>query len=83
MATSDLIVLENQKAGTPQDVWDVNIGPNDPGYKTIEGFATDISVNHGTTVSFKINANALNDATADGYHIDIYRPGRALLRLPR
>ncbi len=35
----------------------------------IEGFATDISVNHGTTVSFKINTNSNN------YRIDIYRLG--------
>ena len=35
----------------------------------IEGFATDISVNQGTTVSFKIDTNSTN------YRIDIYRLG--------
>ena len=36
----------------------------------LQGFATDISVDHGQTVSFKIN-----DAARVSYHIDIYRMG--------
>src|SRR5262249_17241583 len=59
-------VVENQLPGTPQSVWDVS-GNGDA---TIQGFATDISVNHGQTINFKIN-----DTAAAAYHIDIYRVG--------
>ena len=41
-------------------------GVGDP---TIQGFATDISVNRGSTISFKISTNA------SAYRIDIYRLG--------
>jgi hypothetical protein len=64
--TSNPIVVENQLPGTPQSVWDVS-GNGDA---TIQGFATDISVNHGQTINFKIN-----DTAAAAYHIDIYRVG--------
>ena len=37
--------------------------------RTIQGFATDISVNRGQTVNFKIDTNATN------YRLDIYRMG--------
>ena len=37
------IVLENQKQGTPQSVWDID----GAGSSNIEGFATDISVDNG------------------------------------
>ena len=59
------IVCENSKAGNPSSDWDVS-GAGD---LTIQGFATDISVNQGQTVFFKINT----DATA--YTIGIYRIG--------
>ena len=59
------IVTENALTGNLPSEWDVS-GVGDP---TIQGFATDISVNKGQTVSFKINT----DATA--YRIDIYRLG--------
>ncbi|HEY7042112.1 MAG TPA: N,N-dimethylformamidase beta subunit family domain-containing protein, partial [Nocardioidaceae bacterium] len=59
------IVCENSKPGTPQSEWDVN-GGGDP---SIEGFATDISVDHGETVHFKI------DTPSTAYHLDIYRMG--------
>ena len=59
------IVAENCLPGTPQATWDVS-GAGDP---SIQGFATDISVNVGDTVSFKI------DTPASAYHIDIYRLG--------
>ena len=45
------IVCENSKAGTDQSIWDVS-GAGDA---SIQGFATDISVNHGETVHFKID----------------------------
>src|SRR4051794_29609440 len=60
------IVQENALPGTPQSVWGVS-GAGDP---SIQGFATNISVNHGQTESFKIN-----DAANADYHIDIYRMG--------
>ncbi|HLZ85053.1 MAG TPA: N,N-dimethylformamidase beta subunit family domain-containing protein [Caulobacteraceae bacterium] len=63
------IVIENQKPGTPDSIWDAPTSPDE-----IEGFATDISVNHGDTVSFKINVNAALGANVP-YHIEIYRLG--------
>src|SRR6478735_736712 len=60
------IVSENQLPGTPQSTW----GVTRAGDATIQGFATDISVNHGQTVSFKVN-----DTANKAYHIDIYRMG--------
>ncbi|WP_208245409.1 DUF4082 domain-containing protein (plasmid) [Rhizobium sp. T1470] len=59
------IVLENQKPGNPESEW----GIDGAGSSNIEGFATDISVNRGQTVSFKINTNSSN------YRVDIYRLG--------
>jgi hypothetical protein len=59
------IVLENQLTGNPRSEWDLSR----PGSTNIEGFATDISVNHGQTVSFKIDTNSTN------YRVDIYRLG--------
>ncbi|MGO6999756.1 DUF4082 domain-containing protein [Rhizobium leguminosarum] len=64
-AASNLIVLENQKQGNPESEW----GIDGAGSSTIEGFATDISVDNGKTISFKINTNSTN------YRIDIYRLG--------
>ena len=62
------IVLENQLTGTPQSEWDVS-GSGDP---NIQGYATDISVNKGGLVTFKIK---LQPAVTGGYVIDIYRLG--------
>ncbi|WP_225703695.1 DUF4082 domain-containing protein [Bradyrhizobium cenepequi] len=59
------IVLENQKQGTPQSVWDID----GAGSSNIEGFATDISVNIGNRVDFKINTDSSD------YRIEIYRLG--------
>ncbi|WP_246801505.1 DUF4082 domain-containing protein [Bradyrhizobium genosp. L] len=59
------IVLENEKPGNPESEW----GIDGDGDDNIEGFATDISVNVGTTVSFKINTDSSH------YRIDIYRLG--------
>jgi len=60
------IVTENQLAGTPESVWQIS-GSGDA---SIQGFPTDISVDQGQTISFKINdtANAL-------FHVNIYRLG--------
>ena len=59
------IVAENCLAGNPASEWDIS-GAGD---STIQGFATDISVNQGSTVTFKINT------TAAAYRLDIYRMG--------
>ena len=59
------IVCENQLAGSPSSQWAIS-GAGDP---ALQGFATDISVNRGTTVHFKINT------TASAYTIAIYRLG--------
>ena len=59
------IVCENSKAGNPSSEWDVS-GAGDA---SIQGYATDISVNRGQTVGFKINTPSSN------YRLDIYRMG--------
>jgi hypothetical protein len=66
-AQTNPIVTENMEVGTPQSEWDVS-GSGDP---AIQGFATDISVNKGSTVNFKIKLGA----DVAGYVIDIYRLG--------
>lgn len=63
--TGNAIVCENQLPGTPQDQWQVN-GGGDP---SIQGFATQISVNVGQQVSFKIKT------TASAYTVKIFRLG--------
>ena len=62
---TNLIVAENCKPGAPPTEWDVN-GAGDP---TIQGFGTDISVNMGGRIGFKIKT------PAPKYRLDIYRYG--------
>src|ERR1041384_7425413 len=64
-AMANDIVCENSKQGNPVGEWSV-AGAGDT---TIQGFATDISVNQGGTISFKINTNAR------AYTITIFRLG--------
>src|SRR3989442_10244776 len=59
------IVAENCQPGNPASEWDIS-GAGD---STIQGFATDISVNRGQTVNFKVKTPANN------YRRDIYRMG--------
>jgi WD40 repeat protein len=59
------VVCENSKAGNPSSEWDIS-GAGDT---SIQGFATDISVNRGQTARFKINTPSTN------YRLDIYRMG--------
>lgn len=61
----NVVAVENALPGDPPSVWDVN-GAGDP---SIQGFTTDISVNHGEMVHFKISTDATQ------YRIDIYRIG--------
>ncbi|MEP6600975.1 MAG: N,N-dimethylformamidase beta subunit family domain-containing protein, partial [Nitrospirota bacterium] len=65
VCTTNPIACENALTGNLQSEWDVS-GIGDP---SIQGFATDISVNRGQTISFKVNTNAT------AYRIDIYRLG--------
>ena len=59
------ISCENSKPGSPQSEWDIE-GAGDA---DIQGFATNISVNVGSKVDFKI------DTSASAYSITIYRTG--------
>jgi hypothetical protein len=59
------IVCENSKAGNPASEWDVS-GSGD---SSIQGFTTDISVDQGQTVFFKVSTPSTD------YRLDIYRMG--------
>src|SRR5262249_34604924 len=59
------IPAENQLPGNPRSEWDIT-GSGD---STIQGFATDISVNKGGTISFKVTT------TAAAFSMNIYRLG--------
>ena len=52
--TSNPIVTENALPGSPQNEWDIQ----GSGESTLQGFATGISVNKGSVVSFKIKTSA-------------------------
>src|SRR5687768_9542995 len=59
--TGNKISCENSKPGSPKTEWEVQ-GSGDA---SIQGFATDISVNVGQRIDFKIDTNA------SAYTIDI------------
>jgi len=59
------IACENSKPGNPASQWDVS----GSGSASIQGFATDISVNLGDRIGFKVDTIALS------FRIDIYRLG--------
>lgn len=61
------VVAENCLPGSPQDEWDVST--RDAGDPSSQGFSTNISVNRGGVVLFKIKTDAR------AYAIDIYRLG--------
>jgi hypothetical protein len=61
------IVVENALAGNPQSEWDIGMTAGDP---CIQGFATDMSVNIGRRITFKIHA-----PSASNYTFQIYRLG--------
>jgi methionine-rich copper-binding protein CopC len=58
------VACENSKPGSPNSEWDIT-GSGDA---SIQGFATDMSINKGETVRFKVKA-------ASAYRVDIYRLG--------
>jgi hypothetical protein len=62
---ANAIVAENCLGGSPSSEWDIS-GAGD---SSIQGFATEISVNRGETVNFKVNT------PAKSYRFDIYRLG--------
>ena len=62
---SNPIVCENNLTGNPASEWDISGAGN----TTIQGFATDISVNRGSTVRFKVST------TASTFQVNIYRIG--------
>ncbi|MGA7770800.1 MAG: N,N-dimethylformamidase beta subunit family domain-containing protein, partial [Candidatus Sulfotelmatobacter sp.] len=64
-APANPIEAENCLPGNPPSQWDVS-GAGDP---TIQGFGTDISVNAGQTIDFKVKTDA------NAYTIEIYRIG--------
>jgi hypothetical protein len=59
------IICENSKTGNPSSEWDIS-GAGD---SNLQGFATDISVDQGQTVHFKVTTGA------SAYHVDVYRLG--------
>ncbi|MCA1585382.1 MAG: hypothetical protein LC791_11670, partial [Acidobacteria bacterium] len=59
------VTCENALPGNPANEWDI-AGAGD---ESIQGFATDISVNRGQTIQFKVDTNA------SAYRLDIYRLG--------
>ena len=59
------VACENTKTGNLPSEWDIS----GSGSTSIQGFATDISVNRGSTVGFKVKT------TASSYRMDIYRMG--------
>jgi len=64
LAQSNPISLENAQTGDAN--WDLAGNAGDP---TIQGFATNISVNQGETVTFKVNT------PSNSYRLEIYRLG--------
>jgi hypothetical protein len=60
------IVTENALTGNPKSEWDIS----GAGSSTLQGFATDISVNKGSRINFKIRTS-----TVFTYGIKIYRLG--------
>ena len=65
VAPANRIVAENCKTGNPSTEWDVHAA-GDP---TIQGFSTDMSVNVGDRVDFKVRTDSPK------YRVDIYRLG--------
>src|SRR4051812_38656432 len=64
-APSNKIIAENCRPGNPRTEWDIN----SDGDSSIQGFATEMSVNLGENVDFKIRTDSPK------YRIDIYRMG--------
>jgi hypothetical protein len=57
------IACENTKTGNASSEWQISRS----GSSSIQGFATDISVDRGSTIGFKVKTNSSN------YRLDTYR----------
>jgi hypothetical protein len=64
-APAHAVEAENCLTGNPSSEWDVS-GAGDA---SIQGFATQMSVNRGSTITFKVKTNAR------AYRLDLYRLG--------
>ncbi|MCY4727666.1 DUF4082 domain-containing protein [Nocardioides sp. STR2] len=62
---SNPVACENTLPGNPESEW----GVSGAGSASIQGFATDMSVDQGQTIGFKV------DTSASSYRLDIYRMG--------
>lgn len=69
------IVTENALTGNPSSEWDIT-GAGD---LTIQGYATEMSVDHGSTIDFKINVTDGADFTIRIYRIGYYQGNGARL----
>src|SRR5690349_3843074 len=65
-AATNPVACENQKPGDQIDTWDVS----GIGNSSIQGFATDMSVNVGSSIGFKVQTSGIST-----YNIVIYRLG--------
>jgi hypothetical protein len=71
--TQNAIVTENSNAGVPASTWDLKNNLDGTfGDNSILGFASDISVNKGSTINFKIT---ITTGTDRQFGIQIYRIG--------
>lgn len=69
------IVVENALPGNPKTEWDIS-GAGD---LSIQGFATDISVNKGGTIRFKIDVDPVTTYTIRIYRLGYYQGNGARL----
>ena len=69
------IVTENLLPGNPQSEWDIS----GSGSSTIQGFGTDISVNKGNRINFKINTSSTFTYTINIYRLGYYQGNGARL----
>ena len=65
LLTALTIAQENQLPGSPESQWFFDGTAS----TAIEGYATQMSVDHGQTIQFKVNTKA------SAYRLDIYRMG--------
>jgi len=65
-AAANPVACENQKPGDQIDDWDIT----GVGNTSIQGYATDMSVNVGTSIGFKVKTSGISS-----YNIAIYRLG--------
>lgn len=77
IAQTNAIKDENALAGNPSSEWD--IGEGTAGSTSLQGFATEMSVNRGERVNFKINASSNFTYTIKIYRLGYYQGNGARL----